>query len=286
VSSADEVEPSDEAGEGAPEALAAKVEVLTEENRRLRAEYRRARKTEYRRTAIGFALLGIVALAGAVVFPGSREILLALSGTGLFAAVLVRSLTPERFIAAPVGTRVYEAHASTGRALAGDLGLSERRVYVPVGRGEDPSTVRLFVPQDAGVDPPDPEAVDVDDAFAVSETHRGLLVHPTGAGLYRDFEGDLSGAPAEDPAALGEQVLDALVDGFEMVDAGRVAAEDERLSIAVRGSVYGDVDGFDHPVASFVAVAVATTREVPVALETAEDEDGRYDGVVTCRWDT
>ena len=68
--------------------LAAQVELLAEENRRLRAEYARARQTTYRRTALGLFAVGALAVLGGVAFPHSSDVLFALGGTGLFAGVL------------------------------------------------------------------------------------------------------------------------------------------------------------------------------------------------------
>lgn len=270
--------------------LAARTEVLVEENRRLREQVRRARQTRTDRTALGLAAIGVVALGGAALLPGSREVLLALSGTGLFAAVLVRSLTPERVIAASVGERVYDAHATTGSAVVADLGLSAARVYVPVETGEGATTARLYVPQAAPATPeaiPDlPESDGQRGSFIIAADDRGILWYPTGAGLYRDFERDLVAEPADAPADLAEQVVDALTDGFEMIDAGRADAEPDRLSVAVRGSAYGELDRFDHPVVSFVGVAAAAALDRPVSAETETDDDGRFDAVVTVRWES
>lgn len=262
------------------EALAAQIEVLTEENRRLRTEYRRARQTRHRETALGLAGLGLAALFGAVLFSGVRDVLLALSGTGLFAAVLVRTLTPERFIAASVGERIYEAYATTGTQLIADLGLTTEHVYVPAEE-----TARLFVPQYQSYDLPDEDALD--GMFVVTDDQRrGVVLEPTGSGLFQEFKRDLSDAPASDPGALSEQLTDALVDGFEIVDEARADTEPGRLSVALDGPVYGAVDGFDHPIPSFLAVGVAATLGRAVSLEITQETDDRADALVTCRWET
>jgi hypothetical protein len=256
--------------------LPARAELLAEENRRLREEYRRARRSEYRRTARAMAALGLIGLVTAAVFPALREVLVALAGTGGFGAVLLYYLTPERFVAAPVGERVYEARAATGAELVADLGLSDRRVYVP-----DDGDVRLYVPQDPDAALPD----SFDGSFVVAEGARGLALTPTGAGLYREFESDLGTDPATDPPVLADQVADALTEGFELVATARPDAAEDRLSVAVADSAYGDVDRFDHPVPSFVATAVATALDRPVDVETEPVDDDRADVLVTCSWD-
>lgn len=261
------------------DALAAQIAVLTEENRRLRTEYRRARQTRHRETALGLAGLGLAALLGAVFFSGVRDVLLALSGTGLFAAILVRALTPERFIAASVGARIYEAYATTGTQLIGDLGLTSEHVYVPTG-----GTARLFVPQYQNYDLPDESALD--GTFIVTDDQRrGVVLEPTGSGLFREFKRDLSDTPPSDPGALAEQLTDALIDGFEIADRARPDTEPGRLSVAVNGPAYDRIDSFDHPIPSFLAVGVAATLDRAVTIEVTQETDDRADALVTCRWE-
>jgi hypothetical protein len=258
----------------------AQLDLLREENRRLRAERRRLLQTRYRHTALGLAVLGTIALAGAVLFPPARDVLLALAGVGLFGGVLVYYLTPERFIAATVGEATYDALARTGERLVGDLGLTDHRVYVPKG-GE----TRLFVPQHEAYDVPD--ADDLDGIVVTDdEKRRGLAVHPTGGGLYREFERTVTGEPAEEPPLLAEQLADAVVEGFELADSATGDGEAGRLTVAVTDPVYGDVDGFDHPVASLVGVAVAATTDVPVEVDVASSDDDRVDAVVTASWES
>jgi hypothetical protein len=259
--------------------MQARLEVLREENRRLRAEYRRTLQARYRRSALGMAALGLLALGGAALFPAVREVLLALAAIGLFAGVLVYYLTPERFIAASVGESVYDAHARTGTALVDDLGLTDRRVYVPTGEG-----VRLFVPQHEAYAVPDEDAMD--DAVVVTddEQRRGIAVHPSGGDLFAEFERTLTGEPSPEPAALADQIADGVVEAFELADSATGDGEAGRLTVEVSGSVYADVDDFDHPVASFVGVATAATLDAPVELDVTDGGD-QVDALVTVTWD-
>ena len=55
------------------------------------------------------------------------------------------------------------------------------------------------------------------------------------------------------------------------------------MTVGVVGSVYGPVDQFDHPVASFLAVGLAEGLDVPVSVQ-VESSTGDADAVVTCRW--
>jgi hypothetical protein len=260
--------------------LRAQLDLLREENQQLRTERRRALQARHRQTAIGLAGLGLVALAGAAVFVDVRDVLLALAGVGLFSGLLVYYLAPERFIAATVGDAAYDAYARTGNDLVFDLGLSDHRVYVPTSRD-----ARLFVPQydDYGV----PSGEDLEGVVVVSEAERtrGIAFHPTGAGLYREFEQSRAGDPATDPETLAGQLADAVVEAFELADAATGDVGTGRLSVAVTNPVYGSVDEFDHPVASFVGVAVARTLDRPVELDVSTDEEVVGDWIITVTWD-
>ncbi|MFC7058818.1 hypothetical protein [Halovenus salina] len=53
--------------------LAAQLELVEEENRRLRTEYARARQSKYRRTAYGLFVVGLFTVLLGVLFPGVRR---------------------------------------------------------------------------------------------------------------------------------------------------------------------------------------------------------------------
>lgn len=259
--------------------LAAQLDLLQEENRRLREEYARARQQSYRRTALGLALVGAVAAGAGVLFPGARTVLFALGATGLFGALLTYYLTPERFISVSVGEAVYSTLATNGSALLDDLGLADP-VYVPRGATDD---VRLFVSQaDADDETAVPNDTDLDPGFVVTDTTRGLALAPTGDALFDEFERSLTGPLADAPGTLAEQLADGLVEQFELVDGTDVDASRERVTVGISRSAYGDVGRFDHPVTSFLAAGFACGFEVATAAEVTE-ADGRADVAVTVR---
>jgi hypothetical protein len=259
--------------------LAAQVDLLREENRRLREEYTRARRSNYRRTALGLALVGAFAAGAGVLFPGARTVLFALGATGLFGALLTYYLTPERFIAVSVGEAIYRAFADNGRALADDLGLGDP-VYVPREVADD---VRLYVPQadtDGATELPDDDALDP--GFVIGDGTRGLALVPTGDTLFEEFERSLTGPLADTPGTLAEQLADGLAEQFELVDGADVDASSERVTVGISGSAYGDVGRFDHPVASFLAGGFARAFDVPTEA-TVTEADGQADVAVTVR---
>lgn len=253
------------------EELDAHVELLAAENRRLRAAYAAARRTTYRRTAAGLIAVGLLCGAAGLVVPTGANVLFALAGTGLFGGVLTYLVTPERFISADIGERVYAALADSYAGLATELGLSDRRVYVPTdgsGRaGESGAAVRLFVPQRSSMPLPEPDRLG--ETLLVGEgpeqTH-GLATEPTGARIFGAFETAATAPVATDPRELIAQLEEAVVADFEL--AGSVESdidpERRRATIRIEEPVYGPGDRFDHPVVSFFAVGIATAVGDPV----------------------
>lgn len=265
-------------------ALAGQLDVLAAENRRLRAEYARARRTRYRRSALGLAALGTVAALAGAVFPDARTVLFALAGTGLFTGVLTYYLTPERFLAAAIGRDVYTALADNELALVTELGLQDRSVYVPRERASTPPAW-LFVPHRSDYEVPDDDALEA--LFVVTETDRsrGVSFRPSAAPLYEEFDRALADDLADEPAALAAQLAEGLTEQFELADGTTldVDPEGDRVSIGITESAYGPLDRFDHPIESFLGVGFARGLDLPVTVETTPAE-GRADSLVTCRW--
>lgn len=261
------------------EELSVQVELLQEEIDRLRTEYVRAKRASHRRAAIGLAIVGLVAALAGIGFPGERSILFAIGATGLFAAVITAYLTPERFVAASVGERVYGGLAETIADLIAALGLSDRRIYVPI----DDDTVRLFIPaMDAAELPASRELREL---LVVTEdaSGRGVSLHPTGGALLADL------ADVDEAASVvsrSDLLAEALVETFELVDTVEpsVDASAGRVTFAITGSAYGRIDRVDHPVPSFLACGLARVTNRPVDLSVLSGDD-RVDYLVSCDWD-
>ena len=269
-----------------PVDLAAQLDVLTEENQRLREEYARAKRAQYRRSALALVGIGVVAIAGGVLFPSVRALLIVLGATGLFGGVLTYYLSSERFIAAEIGRGIYTAFADDAEALVAELGLRATRVYVPVTDERGDTTCRLFVPQHEDYDVPDRTALRSLFVVTTGEAARGIALEPKGQRLFDEFERTLSGRVSPDPGRLGAQLADSLVEQLELCEqvTTDIGASEGRATFGIVGSAFGPVDRFDHPIASLLAVGLATGLETPVELETAVPEAARADYLVTVRW--
>jgi uncharacterized small protein (DUF1192 family) len=270
------------------EEVVAQVEVLREENRRLRAEYVRAHQSAYRRAALALLVFGGLAAGGGLVFPGLRATLFGLAGIGGFIAILVYYLTPQRVATATVGERADATRAQLEAAISADLGLQDTYVYVPT-LADDPvgGAARLFVPLHTTYTVPEPEALGSVFVVDSADQTRGVSLPPTGALLLAECRQTMIDDLATTPDALLEQLTEALVAGFELAgDAvADVDATDGTATVGVRDSTFGAVDRFDHPLPSFVATGLAVGLQTPVERAVITTESADFDYVLTYMWD-
>ena len=254
-----------------------RIAVLEAENRQLREEYARARQTTYRRTALGLVIVGILGIIGGVGFPDARTVLFALGATGIFSGVLTYVITPERFISASVGTRLFEAIRAERKAMIDELGLRGEPVYVLVD-----DTVRLFVPREH--DTPLPARSDITDLFVVPDASKrgGVGLYPTGGPLFTEFIETTDNSLGSDPQMVASVVTDAVVELFELADGGAadVDTETNRITFEFAGAGLGDPTSIDHPIASFLAVSLVTALEDPVKVDVTESDPL----TITCRF--
>ncbi len=260
-----------------------RLDALEAENQRLRRNIAQVYRNRYRRTAYGFATLGFLALFGAVLFPVVRDVLVALGGTGLFAAIVLHYLTPERFVAATVGERIFEALADDQTSMLHELDLEGDRIYVPT-TGPTGRTVRLFVPQHADYDLPPDEALDTTFVVPSDDRQRGVAFDPTGVGLLADLRSATPTGMDSDLETVANQLADGIVEVFELARRATVEVDltAERVSVLVEQSAYGPVDRFDHPVASLLATGLATASGAPVRVSIDEPDSDRDGYLVTC----
>jgi hypothetical protein len=272
-----------DAAESSREELLTQLELLAEENQRLRASYTQAKQTQYQRTAAGLNLIGLVAIIGGFVVQSASTVLFILGGIGLFGGVLTYYITPEQFVSADVGRDIYTTLAGNEAAIVSELGLSDTRLYVPASN----DTVRLFIPQHKSDSLPEVAMLEQTVVVPSDETPRGLAFDPSGERLFDAFEDALTGSLATAPKSLAEQLSDAVVEQFELAETVTTELDDDnqQVIIAVNGSVYGPLDRFDHPIPSVFATGLAQGLDAPVSVGISEATGDRAEYIVTCRWD-
>lgn len=247
---------------------AAELEVLREENQRLRDAYRRTKQVQYRRTALGLAATGLAALAGAALLPSVRDVLLVLAAIGVFSGVLTVSLTPERVLTASVTNAVYSTHADTATAVVDELGLQDDHVYVPTATG-----VRLFRPQHADYDlPEDPSSL----FLADDDATRGVAFEPVGDPLYRDLEATAVASDTPDVDAVVGTAADAVVEQFELATSAAYDRQAGQVTVTLADVEPAGVDRFDHPAVSLFAVVLARELNAPVTLAATTPADHQF----------
>lgn len=265
---------TDQSGTADPHA---RIAILEAENRQLREEYARARQTTYRRTALALIVVGIVGVIGGIGFPDARTVLFALGATGIFSGVLTYVITPERFIAASVGTHLFEAIRAEREAMIDELGLRGEPVYAL-----NDDTVRLFVPREH--DGALPTRSDLTDLFVVPDASKrgGVALYPTGGPLFTEFSETTDDSLGSDPQTVAPVITDAVVELFELADGGAadVDAETNRITFEFVGAGLGDPTSIDHPIASFLAVSLVTALEHPVEVDVTESDPL----TITCRY--
>ena len=251
-----------------PESTIAELEA---ELARLRQEYDAARRTQYQRTAVGLALIGITALAGGAIITPVREVLIVLGITGLFGAVITYYITPETFVAADIGERVSADLAENLGEIVVELGLTPNRLYVPTGTTPP---VRLFIPR---VDPYSlPDVDTLRDTFVITsenDTH-GIALTPAGNRLFDSFEQTRNGPLADDPTPLADQLATGLTDGLEL--AATVETEqttEQTITVRITETRFGTASRFDNPATSFFAVGLATALDTTVEVEYHDSEE-------------
>jgi hypothetical protein len=256
--------------------LLEEIASLEAQNRKLRADAARRRQRPYRSTALGLSGVALLAVAGAVFFPAVRDVLLALAGTGAFAAALSYFVTMERFVPFTTARRFYDAFAANVEALARQLDVSASRVYLPTA---DPRGVRLYIPQYSDYLVPSGSELDAPLVVAEEERKRGLSLVPVGARLFDEFEDASSEPLASAPERLSSQLCDGLTNTFEFASRAEATADDERgtASFGVVSPVWDDFDRVDHPVTSFLGVGLAVGLGEAVELSVESEADGEYD---------
>ena len=253
-------------------------ELLREENRRLRNDYRRIRQKQYRRTAVGLLVTGVFSVVAAQLAPMSRDVLYALGFTGVFGGILVYYLTPERFVTASVAEHIYDALRENESDIVSELDLEDSRYYLPTPSLVD-SNVRLYIP----LNPVHqlPTGGDLDSVFTLGDEDEkhGVSFHPVGDRMVQEVEKSMA-ADSDDVASVSNLVVDAVVGDFELVESADWEKHEKGVTVGVEEPVIDP--GLDDPVTSFIASGYAYWLEENIEVEISETE--RYDHLIEVRF--
>ena len=266
-----------------------RVEALEERVRELEATNERLRsvngpRVTYRAAVILLLLVSAVAAGGTVIYPGSRDVLIGIAGTGAFGAVLLGMLVQERLLSASVSRALYDTLCRNESRLASRLRVAECSRYVPNGR--DSLGVRLYLTR--SLEDPIPPSESLDSTVVTVNDHYALLLEPTGHELVDLFERTDNELPGT--VELATVVLrEAVVQQFEIADSVEVVDLEfadgsgrNRMRVRVWGSVLGDAARLDHPIRSLVGVALARIVDSPVESEARAEDEGS--ALLTSRW--
>lgn len=264
-----------------------RIVTLEEQNRELKAENERLRSfsgshVTYRRGAVLFILISATAAGGTVLYPGSRDVLIGIAGTGAFAAVLLGMFVQEWLLSASVGRAIYDTLWRNETRLASRLGIDGASRYVPTD--QESLGVRLYLSRS---DDPIPSSESLASTVIAVDDHYALLLEPTGNELIATFEranGELPDDLHSAVVVLRESIVDLfeLAVGAEVVDLDVLDGSENRLRFRVAGSVLGDAARLDHPIRSLIGVALARIVDEPVESEAWTEDNGNT--VLVYRW--
>lgn len=205
-----------------------------------------------------------------VLLPAVRELSLLLGGTGIFIGMVSYLVMMDRAVPLAVAEGVYRAKTHNVETLMEELGGERAYVYVPEMEADGEAGILLSFP-----------------AGDCVESVSNIRLQPTGLVLYKEFESALGGEASSDPDILVEQLVDGLLNQFEIVQT--VILEDvfsDGVTIGVKESLFGPETAFDHPVISFFGVGIANGLGHAVLVTDIEASDEFYDFLVTYKWPT
>lgn len=260
--------------------LEKRIGALEERNRELRVENERLRsvtgpRVTYRQGAVLFTLVSAAAVAGTVLYPESRDVLIAVAGVGVFGAVLFGILVQEWLLSASISRALYDTLWRNERRIASRLRVDEASRYVP--SGVDSIGVRLYLSR--SFDDPIPSGASLDSTVLTVDDRYTLLLEPTGKELVDVFE-RTNGALPDDIQAAAVTLREAVVQEFDLAVGAEIAdlrlstdGGQNRLRVRVWGSVLGDATRLDHPIRSFIGVGLARLVEAPIESEAWTDDN-------------
>lgn len=230
------------------------------------------------RSARLLAALGISSLAGWLLQVGSpSEPLLYFGGIGLFGAVLVSLLLPERTVPPVVAEGVHEALVATADRVH-HPGDPDATVYVVNSEAPTPDDVTVW---QRGEGPQPSEMIDQQAGSPTGGSPDGC--RPSGARLYDAFLSEPCPDVASSLETFAWQLCRGLTDWFELAEEATPGETGPGLvSIEVRNSTLAGGSRFEHPVSSFLGVAVACHQGRSVIVD-VEEQGGARDYRINLR---
>lgn len=273
------------------------IDVARAERRKVEAENERLRRqwatnvgqTRHDRISLGFALLGVGAGALGLVLPGSREVLFAIAAIGLASGLLIRYLNTEKLIPVRVSEELTEPLLTNEAAVANQLDLSDKQVYLPTEAG-----VRLVVPETRSYDPEalidaiddEHERFGTDRPFVFSDSPResALSLRPSAESLLRSFIVQRDGERPESPSRAIASLQEGVTDVLELADSVEADFDGlERVTYELEGTGFTSTNRFDPPVVSFLGAGMTWALSTPVEADVQSSDGEKL--VVTYEWD-
>ena len=225
--------------------------------------------------ALLLAALGIASLGGWFLWgTATTGPLLYFGGIGLFGAVLVPLIFPERTLPPMVAEGLHGALVSAVEREGGAGATRGATVYRPDPDGAggagstEPSDVRVYAL--------DGEPQDLDSAASVASTlttESSFRSSAAGSVLYRAFRSEAVPNVGATPEAFAWQLCQGLTEWFELAtDATPEVESTGGMTIHIEESTLPRADRFDHPIVSFLGVALACYWDRPVVIDVQPGE--------------
>ena len=262
--------------------LEKRISELEAENERLQRILRP--RVTYRQAVVLLILVSAVAAVGAFLYPESRDVLIAIAGTGAFGAILLGMLVQEWLLSASVSRAIYDTLWQNETRIASRLGVTEMSRYVPTA--EESLGVRLYLSQ--SLEDPLPPPASLNPPVVTVDDHYALFLEPTGREFVAIFERTNGDLP-EDVRIASVALREAVTEQFELAIGAEVVDLEvsdgigrSQMRVRVWGSVLGDAARLDHPIRSFLGVALAKIVGEPIESEAWTEDNGNT--VLVFRW--
>jgi hypothetical protein len=234
-------------------------------------------KSRFRYATALFAILGTLAGLLTLVAPAFRTLLVAFAGIGLFGALLLWTVTRDRFLSLSTAEAICEPLLRNQTVLTDSLELDGQPWYVPMSDGD----VRLVVPSS---DPDDQEEVREMATLGVGDDGQSLCTNAVGTSLLSETK--LPGGSLPEPTHDTLELLaDVACSQFELTDTIRRVDDGPGFAlVSIEGETFADSDYLEYPVSSLLAVGLAKTLDQPVVISERNVDTATDSAEVQLEW--